>query len=266
MSLDLFPGVSRTSRVLSIIALLGLAGSAQATLFSFASDDASSQFTFQGTAAAANNSFTLTHTSNRVPVTPKIDDNNDVLPTVAIAVGLTANVTLNWFNSLGMGGSQTHAYSATGTFSFVDPSSGAALLTIAFTNQSPAGMTIGGSMSEWFSSGGLFGSDNGGGGTVTYTSTPALFTAGAAVGANLENYGIFGGANATSTGPDDFSFTLTRVNAAGAAVPINSTTRAPSAAWNAEGSFSGSATWIPSPGAFALIGAAGLMVAGRRRR
>ena len=78
MSLDLYRGVSRTSRVLSITALLGLAGSANAALFSFASDDASSQFTFQGTAAAGN-SFSVTHTGNRVPVTLKIDDNNGAL-------------------------------------------------------------------------------------------------------------------------------------------------------------------------------------------
>lgn len=268
MSLNSFSGLSRTNRVLPILSILtvaGLAGSAQAALFSFASDDASNAFTFVGTAGAGN-SFTMTQQGARIPVTLKIDDNNGPLPSVALNVFFEAEFTLGWIGSLGTGNSQTHAYSATGNFRFVD-ANGGVLLSIATTGQNPAGMTIGGTMSNWASAGSLFGSDNADGGTVAYTTSPALFTLASGAGANLEQYGIFGGANATSIGTDDFGFSLTFVSAAtGGAVPINSTSRLPTGAWRAEGSYSGSATWIPAPGTMALVGIAGGLIARRRRR
>lgn len=268
MSLISFSGLSRTNRVLPILSILtaaGLTGSAQAALFSFASDDASNAFTFVGTAGAAN-TFTMTQQGARIPVTLKIDDNNGPLPTVALNVFFEAEFTLGWIGSLGTGNSQTHAYSATGNFRFVD-ANGGVLLSIATTGQNPAGMTIGGTMSNWASAGSLFGSDNAGGGTVAYTTTPALFTLASGAGANLEQYGIFGGANATSIGTDDFGFSLTFVSAAtGGPVPIDSTSRLPTGAWRAEGSYSGSATWIPAPGTMALVGIAGGLIARRRRR
>lgn len=268
MSLYSFSGLSRTIRVLPILGAVtaaGLAGSAQAALFSFASDDASNAFTFSGTAAAGN-SFTMSQQGARIPVTLKIDDGNGVLPTVALEVFFEASITLGWIGSVGAGNAQTHAYSATGNFRFVD-ANGNALLSIALAGQSPAGMTIGGSMSNWASAGGLFGSDNDGGGSVAYTVSDGLFTLAQGEGANLNSYGIFGGPNATSTGADDFGFSLTFVSAqTGGSVPINSTSRLPTGAWRAEGSYSGSATWVPAPGTLALIGAAGVMTARRRRR
>lgn len=263
MRLISFGGVSGTTRLIGIAALLSLAGSAQAALFSFASDDASSQFTFLGTAGAGT-TFTASASGGGtgVPVTLKIDDNNGALPTVSLNVRMIATFTFAYVSSIGTMNNQTHAYSVVGMFGFVD-AAGAPLLTVNVTTQNPAGLAIGGTMTQWFSAGGLFGSDNAGGGTVAYTPTAALFTAGTAAGANLNNYGIF---NGTSTGPDDFGFSLTFVNANNLPVSIDAQTRLPTAAWRAEGSYSGSATWIPSPGSAAMIGLAGLLAAGRRRR
>jgi uncharacterized protein (TIGR03382 family) len=82
-------------------------------------------------------------------------------------------------------------------------------------------------------------------------------------GANLVNYGVVGGGSSTT--PDDFAFTLTNLNSNGGGVPINATTRLPSAAFQSEGSFSGTAN-IPTPGAAGLLAAGGLMVLSRRRR
>lgn len=259
MSLSLF------SRTIGVVALLGVAGSAQATLFSFASDDESDFFTFRGTAATGSSFSMMQGRDPRNRVTLKIDDENGARPTVSLDVGFTANWTLTWIGSVGMGNAQTHAYALSGTFTFVDPNTGADLLTIAVTNQSPAGMTIGGTMSQWGSAGGMFGSDSSA--SVVYTATPALitlFNANTSGGATNADYELFTGA---SIGPnDDFGFSLTFVNAAGGPVPINQTTRLPSAAWNAEGSYSGSATFlIPSPGSLALMGAAGLVALRRRR-
>jgi len=244
--------------------MLSLCGSASAATFSFASDDESDAFTFRGTAASGT-SFQMLHARNpRDRVTLKIDDNNGSRPTISLSVGFVANLTLNWVGSVGTGSAQTHAYSVTGSFAFVDVNTGADLLTINLTGQSPAGMAIGGTMSQWGSAGGLFGSDNTGGGSVSYVTTPALFAAAGAT--NLNDYGIFGGANATSTGPDDFGFSLTFVNASGTNVAIDQTSRLPTSAWNAEGSYSGAARWVPAPGAIATLGLAGLLLGGRRRR
>ena len=269
MSLNSLSSVLFSSRVLGIAAVLSLCGSASAATFSFASDDESDAFTFLGTAGIDNNRFNMTHARTpRDRVTLKIDDNNGARPTVSLSVGFTASFTLNYVGSLGMANAQTHAYSVTGNFAFVDVNTGANLLTISVTGQSPAGMTIGGTGTQWASAGGLFGSDNLGGGSVEYTTTPALFTAGTAAGADLTQYGIFSGASAgTAAGvPDDFGFSLTFVNASGGPVGINSGTHLPTAVWNAEGSYSGSARWVPAPGTVSMLGLAGLMVGGRRRR
>jgi len=248
-------------------AALSLAGTAHGALFSFASDDDSDAFTFRGTAATGT-SFTMAHARTpRDRVTLKIDDENGVRPTVSLAVGFTSNLTVSWVGSVGTGSAQTHAYSVTGTFSFVDVNTGAELLTINLAGQSPAGLAIGGTMTQWASSGTVFGSDSGGGGSVSYVTVPALFTAGTAAGADLTQYGIQGGVNATSIGPDDFGFSLTIVNAAGGPVGIDPTSRLPTAMWNAEGSYSGAARWgVPSPGAVATFGLALLVVGSRRRR
>ncbi len=268
MSFISFVGASRTlARTIGVVTLLGLAGSAQAALFSFASDDDSSQFTFRGTAGSGS-SFTISNGRDpaSTPVTLKIDDNNGALPTVALNVGFIADMTARWEGSVGVAGSQTHVYSVTGTFSFVNDA-GAPLLTGTFSSpNTPAVMTVLGSMTSWGSAGSIFGSDtvSGFAGAVTWTATADLIALANSQSINLAQYGIAVG---NSGSPDDFSFTLTNLNAANSNVPIDLMSRLPTAAWQSEGSFSGSAVnGIPSPGALTLIGAAGLVLAARRRR
>lgn len=269
MSFISFKRLSRTTTTsFGALALLSLAGSAQAAFFSFASDDDSSQFTFRGTAGSGS-SFSISNgrSPSTTPVTLKIDDNNGALPTVSLNVGFLADMTVRWEGSVGVAGSQTHVYSVLGSFSFVNDA-GAPLLTGTFNNaNTPAVMTVLGSMTNWGSAGSIFGSDtvSGFAGAVTWTATADLIALANSQSINLAQYGIVAGSSAS---PDDFAFTLTDLNAANANVPIDSMSRLPSAAWQSEGSFSGSAVnGIPSPsGAVALVGAAGLILAGRRRR
>lgn len=261
--------ISFKSLTTSIVALTALAGSAQATLFSFASDDDSSNFTFRGTAATGN-SFSIVNGRDpqSTPLTLKIDDNNGALPTVSLSVGFRANFTARWEGSVGLAGAQTHVYRVLGSFSFVNPNTGATLLTgTVSSDNSPAAMTVLGTTTAWGSSGSIFGSDTAYNfaGAVVWSATADFLTyAQSSAGANLLSYGVAAGA---SNAPDDFSFTLTDLNSSGGNVPINSTTRLPTSAWSSESSFSGTAlNGIPSPGAVAVLGLAGLVAFGRRRR
>jgi len=261
---------SYSSLVASIVTLTALAGSAHATLFRFASDDDSSNFTFRGTAATGN-SFAIVNGRDpqASPLTLKIDDNNGALPSVSLNVGFRANFSARWADSVGLAGAQTHVYRVLGSFSFVNPANNAVLLTGTISNDNaPAVLTILGSTTAWGSAGSIFGSDTAYNfaGSVVYTATADLITfAQAQAGANLLNYGVQSGGSSSS--PDDFSFTLTSATSNGGAVPINSTSRLPTSAWASEGSFSGSAVnGIPTPGAFGLLGVAGVLIMSRRRR
>jgi len=252
---------------ISVLSLTALAGSAHATLFSFASDDDSTSFTFRGTAAMGT-SFGIVNGRDpqSTPLTLKIDDNNGALATVSLNVGFRANLTARWEGSVGFAGQQTHVYRVLGSFSFVNPTTGATLLTATIpSDNAPAAMTIAGSTTQWGSAGSIFGSDSAFSfaGAVVWTATADFLTyAQTSAGANLVNYGVVAG---TSSTPDDFGFTLTNVNANGAGVPINTTSRLPSSAWQSEASFSGTAN-IPTPGAAGLLAAGGLVVLSRRRR
>jgi len=257
------------SLAFSALSLTMLAGSAHATLFSFASDDDSSQFTFRGTAASGS-TFGIVNGRDPTgtPVTLKIDDNNGANPTVSLSVNFRASFTATFVNSVGLAGAQTFVYSVTGSFSFLNATTGAALLTGTIGTNQPAAMTILGTTTSWGSSGSIFDSDSAYNfaGAVVWTATAGLATAITTAGQNPTNYGV-PTAGGTSVSPDDFGFTLTDVNTNNGPVPINSTSRLPTSAWASEGSFSGSAVnGIPTPGALSLIGLAGLIALGRRRR
>ena len=166
-----------------------LAGAAQATLFSFASDDDSSQFTFRGTAASGM-SFGIVNGRDPLgtPVTLKIDDNNGLGNTVSLNVNFRANFTASFVNSVGLAGAQTFVYSVTGSFSFLNPTTGATLLTGTIGQTFPAAMTILGTTSNWGSAGSIFDSDGAYGvaGAVVWTATSDLSTyAQSSAGANL---------------------------------------------------------------------------------
>lgn len=260
--------VSKRAFIFSALSTLALAGSAHATLFSFASDDDSGAFTFRGTAATGN-SFNIRNGSDPASntVTLRVDDNNGSRPTAQFAVGFRANITAQYQGSVGMMGSQqTHAYSITGTFAFVDRTSGADLLLCTFTSTATPGLlSIGGRDTTWGTGGSALASDSASGVStaITWTATPAFFTFAAGQSINLADYGVAG---STTASGDDFAFTLTALNTNGGSVPIDSVTRLPSAAFQSEGSMSGTASFVPAPSTLGLLGAAGLASLRRRRR
>lgn len=246
-----------------VVALGGFVGSAHATLFSFASDVNSNSFTFGGTAGSGG-SFTMTDFSRPNTFNLLIDDDNGTAPTQSIAVEFRAALTLSGGTSTNIAGPLfQHTYRVLGTFGFYD-AMGNALLTIT-VGPSAGILTVPGTQTAWSTAGAVLGADSFA--DITYTSSPALIAAlGGAAQAAL--YGISTNGGGASAGPDDFSFSLSVINAGaiGAAVTIDPTTKAPLSAWRSESSYSGSAfPPVPAPGAVAL-GTLGLGFIARRRR
>lgn len=244
----------------TIIALAAAASNTQAAFFSFASDGNSAGFTVYGT-SAVNNSFAITAQMPHNNFKLQIDDNNGPLPTVEIlGTQLTMNFTATPASSSVVAGSLfRHSYTLSGSFNFRD-SGGNLLLTGTVETPSQGLMTVMGGRNNWSSVGSLLGDDTYA--VVTYSWTPALINllGGPAAAAQ---YGLVG---SNSVGPDDFGFTLSVLNngTQGVAVNLLDPSKVPSSNWQAEGSFSGS-TFVPAPGAVALLGAAGLFTARRRR-
>lgn len=251
--------------------LTAFAGSAQATFFSFASDMNSNAYTFKGTAGAAGagaGSFTISEFSRPNTFNLLIDDDNGPLSTLSIPVELRATLTANNGQSTPVVGTlYQHSYRVSGTFGFYD-AMGNALLTVNIGAQGPALLTVPGTQNAWSSTGAVLGADSFA--DVTYTASSALVTAmgGAAAAAQ---YGIIvgGGGTSSSVGPDDFGFDLSVLNSGviGLNVAIDPTTKAPTAAWRSESSYSGSAfTGVPTPASSCLLGIASLTAFGSRRR
>lgn len=248
----------------SALATMALAGTAQATFFSFASDVNSNAFTFAGTAGPTG-TFTISQASQVNNFTLLIDDNNNSQPTLAIT-GLTlqANLTATGGVSQNLAGTTfQHSYRVTGTISFLSGAN--TLLTILIGANNQAVLTVPGTQNQWSTSGAVLGADSFA--DVTYRATSNLVNAITGLGANAAAYGIAVGPGGTadSVGPDDFAFTLTTINAGtiGTGPTLNANS-APTTPWQAESSYSGSTT-IPTPASVALMGVAGL-VATRRRR
>lgn len=236
------------TRIAAIAALALAAGSAHAGLFSFASDTTNNSWTFTGNGANVANGTGPTDF-----VTLNIDDNNGAQPTIAVSTVFVANYNLTYVASIPLGGGTfSHNYLGSGSFSFTDAAAGTTLLTINFTN---ALFTARGGQNSWFSTAALQGED-GNGGTVTMNWS----------GANLPAYGITPGV----IGGGNFGFSHTALNSSGA-LPYSgqSPGRAlganmlPSGQWWSEASFS--ATNVPASGSIALLGLAGLVAARRRR-
>lgn len=242
------------------------AGSAHATLFSFASDVNSNGYTFAGT-AGSNGSFNITDFSRPNTFNLLIDDDNGPNPTISIPVEFRANLTANTGTSTQIVGNLwQHSYRVSGSFGFYD-TMGNALLTVNIDSAAPALFTVPGTQNAWSSTGAVLGADSFA--NITYTATSRLVTAmgGAATAAN---YGITldTSGSGSSIGPDDFGFDLTALNggAIGLAVALDPTTRLPTAAWRSESSFSGSvAGVIPTPASASLLALGALMSLRRRK-
>lgn len=253
--------------VLAAGAVLAGAASAQASLFSFASDSNNTMPTFQGTAGSSGG-FTITDSGAMNRFDLLIDDDNGPLPFLSFQSRFEFGVRAQWVVSTPIGGPTVlHTYSITNApgqnfaFRFTDLS-GVELLRASIDSPSQGVFSVPGTASTWSTAGGLRASDTFA--SVTWTATQALVNRIIAAGANPLSYGIRAD---SSVAIDDFAFDLTRLlNPNGGSLAIDSQTKLPTTAWSSEGSFSGTASGgIPTPGAASLMALAGLLAARRRR-
>jgi hypothetical protein len=233
-----------SSAVLSAVAVLAFAGSAQASLFSMASDIDQASWTFAG--------FGSSVTDAQDPFDPQvllIDDNNGASLPVAFQSEFGSQLQLTYLSSTPLfGNTFTHLYTISGTFSFLDPTTSTGL-TASITG---GVLAVVGSTNSWGSTATIQASD-------TFGAVGYQWNAG-----DLPQVGIF---NGSSIGLDDAAFTLTNLGTgiANSGVSIDSDTKLPTANWFAEGSFSGSGVFVPSPASVVMLGA-GAIIAGFRRR
>ena len=230
---------------MSTLAVLALAGTAHAQFFSIASDSDDMNWALSGDGgdvfAAAD------------VVTLLIDDNNGPLDPLSMDVQFSADISISWVKSSDFGDNFLHVYSAEGSFEFADMDTGDAMFTVSFSG---AVFSSPGSENSWSSVASLLGSD--GFTDVTYESF-----------VSLPAYGIFPG---LSVGPDDFGFDLTVLNDSGAlpyepgfeGVELDDM-HLPATQWWSEASYSGSANFVPTPGALVVLGLGGLVGMRRRR-
>jgi len=235
----------------STVALAFASGTAQAALFSFASDSNPNQWTFTG------NGGNITAATGATPLTLNIDDNNGPSPAIQVSVSFVAQYTLTFVGSVNLpGGAQALSYAANGSFTFSDGAN--PLLTTTFTN---ALFSVRASPNNIWATTASLQVDDGLGATVSMVWG----------GANLPAYGLAPGA-LTGT-PRGFGFDFTAINSSGA-IPYNgeapgraidATTKLPTGQWWSESSYSAVANVIPSPGSLALLGLGGLAITRRRR-
>jgi hypothetical protein len=236
--------------ILSAVGLAVAASSAHATLFSFASDNDHTSYTFGGFGQFVSNA---SDPSDRF--TLLVDDDNGPLPALTFDVSFRFDGLLNHIASVPLGGGTfLHTYSLSGvqggpaSFGFFD-ALGNPVLTAVFAGGL---FTAEGGQASWGSTAGIQGGDITG--QVTYTW----------FGPTNAAYGLFSGAS--SIGIDDAAFTLTFLNSGGnPGVGLGPTAPYPGSEWQSEGSYSGSARFIPAPGVLTLAGlGAGLLI--RRKR
>lgn len=236
-------------RSLAGLAILGaVAGSANAAFFSFASDTADASWTFTG----QGNQITSALSPNS---TIKLEVSDNGQNPVSFVTRFSANFTLSYITSIQVGSSFQHLYNLDGSFAFRDASDNSLIMSATFTGGS---MTALGGRRSWGASGTAFGAD---------PETAINYT----LHKDIEPLGLTAGSLPIAP---DFNFTLTVLNTSGIIpYPASAPGRGvaldanflPSLTWYSEGSYSGSAQ-VPTPGSMALLSAAGLMVARRRRK
>ncbi|MDQ7013025.1 MAG: hypothetical protein Q9O74_03915 [Planctomycetota bacterium] len=236
-------------------ALLVLAGAATANagIFSFASDFSDQSWTFSGEFHGGH--FALEDgIGNADPMTLLIDDANGVLEPLSYQVDFNMHADVDYLSSTPIGGGKfLHTYVVEETFAgwFTDTGP---VLEMTFDGSI---ITVVGDEFSWDSAGSMFGADSWA--DVQYTSyidAPA--------------YGMYVG---DSVGPQDFGFSLTAINTSGAlpydfgspGAALDPQTMFPIDEIFAEGSYSGSARFVPTPATATLLLGAGLMGIRRRR-
>jgi hypothetical protein len=259
--------MSLSIRSLSAAGLLAVvAGSANATLFSFASDVNDQLPTFVGSAGAGG-TFAITDAGATNRTTLVIDDDNGLAPSVSITnTRFVSNLTASWVASNVLFGTLVqHTYSVSGSFGFVDAGTGAALLTASLGASAPSLFSVPGTATSWSTVGAVLGSSSFA--NITYTVTNDLLNRVTAAGQNPVSYNLVAGPSSGSA-IADFGFDLSVLTQTGSslAVQLNPNTRLPTTGWGSEGSYSGSVgQFIPAPGSVALLALGGLLAVRRRR-
>ncbi|MEM9065285.1 MAG: hypothetical protein AAGB51_07325 [Planctomycetota bacterium] len=246
------------------LAVTAVAAPAAATTFSFASDFASSQFTFEDGAA------------NAVPVDLLIDDENGVFSTLSIKAEFSGRFALSSLveSVEVMPGLFVHNYWVRSPFfDFKGDLDGDGVFTdtLMTVSASDAAQTVLGTSDTWGSSGGIFGGPGSNGSAVravTYSVEQTLIDyIDTELGANAADYGLFAGDSIDNSA--DFAFTLTNIQPdpiLGAPGPLGlDSLGRPDRPWVSEGSFSGTARFIPAPAAAAML-LGGFGLTSRRRR
>jgi len=218
---------------------------ASAAFFSFASDADEASWTFAGQGA------TVTDAGDAFdPQVLLVDDNNGPAFPLLLAVEFEADFSIGYLGSVPFGGKFIHSYSLDGTFFFLD-GSGAPVLGCSIEDGVLTSVGNGGANPTWGSTATIQGSDDYG--SVQYHW----------YGPDMPAFGLYTG---DSVGLDDAAFTLTVLHSdTGSGVNLGSTSMLPTLKWDSEGSYSGSAFFVPAPGAIGLAGIAGLLLAHRRR-
>jgi len=239
----------RLGAIVLLTSLTAGLASAQSVTFSFASDVASAEPTFEGDA----NTGVINNI--RVPTGLLVDDANGPLPTLSYDTRFYVDFQMTYSGSFNLPGGQVlHTYAIDGNFRFLGGGDG----QVMTVDVSDGVLTALGNANGWGSTATIQASSIAGS-SVNYTWQNATQAA----------YGLFMGAS--SSDMTDAAFTLTNIFSfpAGAAgvpgVTIDAQTGLPNVAWESEGSYSGSAFFVPAPGTVAVAGL-GLAAMGRRRR
>ncbi len=230
---------------LSVVVAAGAAAEPSVT-FSFASDVNSDGPTFRGD---SGNGVVDTL---RNPLGLLVDDANGPLPTLSFDdTRFYADFQLTHDSSILLGTGQTlHTYRLDGSFRFD------AVRTMRVDIENGLFTALGDSNS-WGSSATIQASSDSGS-TVTYTWQRESYPA----------YSLFQGASTQDN--TDASFTLTNLlsftaNGTAPGVDLDAQTFLPSEKWQSEGSYSGSAFFIPAPASVVMLGLGGAVAARRRR-
>ena len=223
----------------------GIAGG-QNVSFSFASDTASEQPTFRGSAGDGHMHL------GRVRTDLLVDDANGPLPTLEYDTLFYHDFELTTIGAtLLPSGQFLHMYSINGSFRF----RGSTVMNVTVLD---GVFTSLGDEDSWGTTATIQGSSLAGS-TVTYQwmtdDQPA--------------YNLFNGDSTSDM--TDFAFTLTNLQSfpdVGVVTPgviLNPQTGLPGLAWQSEGSFSGSAFFVPTSGAVSVLGIAGAGLYRRKR-
>ena len=220
--------------------------SGQNVTFSFASDTASEQPTFKG---SADNGLM---SNSRVNTDLLVDDANGPLPTLEYDTRFYNDFELTTIGStLLPSGQYLHTYSINGNFRFQAS-------TVMMVTVEDGVFSSLGDIDSWGTTATIQASSLAGS-TVTYEwmtdDQPA--------------YSLFDGSSTSDM--TDIAFTLTHlmsfpdVGLPIAGVDLNQQTGLPSLAWQSEGSFSGSAFFVPAPSAVSVLAVAGAGLLRRKR-